>query len=165
MTWLALPLVFFSLSLFAAIDTFEFRSEEQRQLFRQLSQELRCPKCQNQNLAGSNSAIALDLRKELHSMVVSGKDTRQIKAFMVERYGQFVLYKPGMNSMTYALWYGPFALLLIGLLIVFSLGKKSKKLLLVEETTQGSIILDDQKKMTNHSHQKRIKELLEKNDD
>ena len=112
MKWIALPLLLLSMSLSAAIDTYEFDNNTQRKRFQQLSQELRCPKCQNQNLAGSNSAIASDLRDKLYQMVRAGQSTAQIKTYMVERYGEFVLYKPSMNSMTYALWYGPFVLFL-----------------------------------------------------
>jgi len=145
-----------SVNALAAIDTFEFHSEEQRARFALLSEELRCPKCQNQNLAGSNSAIALDLRTELHRMVISGQSTEQIKAFMVERYGEFVLYKPTVNSLTYVLWYGPFVLLGLGFLLVVLLIKK-RAVNRAEPKAQESL----QSKAASE-HQQRIKDLLDK---
>ena len=87
------------------------------QLFRQLAEELRCPKCQNQNLSDSNAMIAGDLRRELYSQVKAGKTGEDIVDFMVNRYGEFVLYRPALNDKTVALWYGPVALLLLALTV------------------------------------------------
>ncbi len=75
---------------------------------------LRCPKCQNQNLAGSNSEISEDLRRELHRLLIEGKSDKEIKGFMVARYGDFVLYKTPLKSSTIALWLLPVALILGG---------------------------------------------------
>lgn len=111
----------------AAIDTYEFNDEQAQKLFRSLTEELRCPKCQNQNLADSNSPIASDLRREVHRMVQEGGDRQQIVDFMVARYGEFVLYKPRLTVSTYLLWYGPWALLVIGVLVVFLIIRKKPK--------------------------------------
>ncbi|MGL4318562.1 MAG: cytochrome c-type biogenesis protein [Pseudomonas sp.] len=100
----------------AAIDTYQFRDDAERELFRELTQELRCPKCQNQDLADSNAPIAADLRREIFRMLGEGKDKDQIVEFMVMRYGDFVRYKPPVDARTYLLWYGPAALLGLGLL-------------------------------------------------
>jgi cytochrome c-type biogenesis protein CcmH len=78
----------------AAIDTYEFAKEGDRERFRELTKELRCPKCQNQDIADSNAPIAADLRKEIFRMLGEGKDNQQIIDFMVDRYGDFVRYKP-----------------------------------------------------------------------
>lgn len=78
----------------AAIDTYEFASEAERQRYRTLVEELRCPKCQNQNIADSNAPIAMDLRDEVYQMVEAGKTDAQIIDFLVARYGDFVLYNP-----------------------------------------------------------------------
>ena len=102
----------------AAIDTYTFKSETQREQFRQLTAELRCPKCQNQNIADSNAPIATDLRREIFRMLEEGKDNQQITEYLVARYGDFVRYKPELNSRTWLLWYGPGALLLAGLLVL-----------------------------------------------
>lgn len=98
----------------AAIDTYEFSSDAQRARYRELTEVLRCPKCQNQNIADSNSPIANDLRAEIHRMLAEGQPDDQIIHFMVARYGDFVLYKPPLDTRTALLWYGPGALLLAG---------------------------------------------------
>ena len=102
----------------AAIDTYTFKDEGERERFRQLTAELRCPKCQNQNIADSNAPIATDLRREIFRMLEEGKDNQQITDYLVARYGDFVLYKPPLNSRTWLLWYGPACLLLGGGLVL-----------------------------------------------
>ncbi|WP_299205128.1 cytochrome c-type biogenesis protein [uncultured Amphritea sp.] len=111
----------------AAIDTYQFKDDATRERFKSLSSELRCPKCQNQNIADSNSPIAKDLRDELYQMLESGADDDQVVDFMVTRYGEFVLYRPRMTEQTYLLWYGPAALLLIGVVVVLLVSGKRKK--------------------------------------
>jgi cytochrome c-type biogenesis protein CcmH len=102
----------------AAIDTYEFAKEADRERFRELTKELRCPKCQNQDIADSNAPIAADLRKEIFRMLGEGKDNQQIIDFMVDRYGDFVRYKPALNAKTALLWFGPAGLLLGGLGVI-----------------------------------------------
>ncbi|MGG2396194.1 cytochrome c-type biogenesis protein [Pseudomonas sp. SH1-B] len=102
----------------AAIDTYEFASEAERERYRTLVEELRCPKCQNQNIADSNAPIAMDLRDEVYQMVEAGKTDAQIIDFLVARYGDFVLYNPPVTSRTLLLWYGPGGLLLIGFVVL-----------------------------------------------
>lgn len=101
-------------ALQAAIDPYEFDSEQQRERYQHFVAELRCPKCQNQNLAGSDAPIAADLRRELHRLLLEGKSDREIVDFMVARYGEFILYDPPLNAKTAALWLAPFAFLLGG---------------------------------------------------
>ena len=105
-------------SAHAAIDTYTFKSEAEREQFRQLTAELRCPKCQNQNIADSNAPIATDLRREIFRMLEEGKDNQQITDYLVARYGDFVRYKPALNSRTWLLWYGPVGLLLGGVVVL-----------------------------------------------
>lgn len=100
------------------VDTYEFRDEVTKVRFQALSKELRCPKCQNQNLADSNSPIASDLRKELYELLQQGKADSEIVTFMVNRYGEFVLYRPRVSSLTYVLWFGPAVLIFFGFIIV-----------------------------------------------
>ena len=102
----------------AAIDTYEFANDAERDRFRELTKELRCPKCQNQDIADSNAPIATDLRREIYRMLGEGKDNQQILDFMVARYGDFVLYKPALTSKTAVLWFGPLALLVGGLVVI-----------------------------------------------
>ncbi len=110
---------------FAAIDTYQFSNDEQRDRFQQLTAELRCPKCQNQNIADSNAEIAHDLRAKIHQMLGKGHSDDDIVEYMIERYGDFVLYKPRLDKSTLALWYGPTILLLSGLIVVLILSYRS----------------------------------------
>ncbi|WP_245942451.1 cytochrome c-type biogenesis protein [Candidatus Colwellia aromaticivorans] len=106
------------------VETFEFRDEVTKVRFQALSKELRCPKCQNQNLADSNSPIAEDLRRELYELLQQGKADSEIVNFMVSRYGEFVLYRPRVSSITYILWFGPALLILIGVIVVIVILRK-----------------------------------------
>ncbi len=108
----------------AAIDVHQFESVEQEQRYRQFIDDLRCPKCQNQNLSGSNSPIAQDLRRELYRMILEGQDDQAITGFMVERYGNFVLYEPPMDRNTILLWSLPAILFVFALFIVVLLRSK-----------------------------------------
>ncbi|AHL76159.1 cytochrome C [Stutzerimonas stutzeri] len=98
----------------AAIDAYEFKTDAERERYRTLVEELRCPKCQNQNIADSNAPIAMDLRREIYRMVEEGQSNEQVVDYLVARYGDFVRYKPPVNAKTLVLWYGPFALLVLG---------------------------------------------------
>lgn len=102
----------------AAIDTFEFASEAERQRYRSLVEELRCPKCQNQNIADSDAPIAMDLRNQVYRLLEEGKSNAQIQDFLVTRYGDFVLYKPPVTGRTLLLWYGPAAFLVVGFAVL-----------------------------------------------
>ncbi len=105
----------------AVIETYEFDTELQRQRYQDFIEELRCPKCQNQNLAGSNSPISADLRRELHRLLLEGKSDTEIIDYMVSRYGEFVLYRPPLNKHTLALWIVPAGLLMLGAIAVILL--------------------------------------------
>lgn len=102
----------------AAIDAYEFKNEAERERYRTLVEELRCPKCQNQNIADSNAPIAMDLRREIYRMLEEGQSNEQIVDYLVARYGDFVLYKPPVNAKTLVLWYGPIVLLVIGFAVL-----------------------------------------------
>ena len=80
-----------------------------------ISEEMRCLVCQNESLAGSRSDLANDLRREIRTLIKEGKSDDQIRSFMVERYGDFVLYRPPVKPTTWLLWIGPFVILLIGI--------------------------------------------------
>lgn len=109
-----------ALALFGAVSgaaqtlDFDFASAAQEARYRQLARELRCLVCQNQSLADSNAPLADDLRLELYEQVRAGRTEQQIKAFMTERYGDFILYKPRLSVSTAALWIMPLVLLLSG---------------------------------------------------
>jgi len=109
------------------VDTYEFQNEVTQKRYNALVKELRCPKCQNQNLADSNSPIAADLRQEVYELLHQNKADIEIVDFMVKRYGEFVLYRPRVSSLTYILWFGPAFLLLLGVIVVvFVLRKKAQ---------------------------------------
>ncbi|WP_417663419.1 cytochrome c-type biogenesis protein CcmH [Pseudomonas sp.] len=108
----------FASSVQAASDTYVFNDETEQGRYIELTQELRCPKCQNQNIADSNASIAADLRKEIFRMLGEGQSNQQIIDFMVDRYGEFVRYKPELNRHTWLLWFGPVGFLLGGLLVI-----------------------------------------------
>ena len=112
--------LFYSIStpLVAAIETYQFASPELSERFTDLTLELRCPKCQNQNLADSDSIIAKDLRRQVKIMVDDGQSDEQIRAFMVQRYGDFILYDPPFKTQTLVLWLAPLVLLIMGALVV-----------------------------------------------
>ncbi len=91
-----------------------FENQQQQKRFDELTRELRCLVCQNQNLADSDAPLAHDLRREVHEMLMAGQTNKQIKQFLVERYGDFVLYRPPVQNNTYLLWLAPLILLLGG---------------------------------------------------
>jgi len=134
-------------------------NESRAELFKQLAEELRCPKCQNQNLADSNAMIAQDLRRELYSQVKEGKGEQDIIDFMVDRYGEFVLYKPAMNEKTIVLWYGPIALLILAivvfLVVVLTRRAKSKA-----ELSSQTVSQEDAPESISAEEQERIDALL-----
>ncbi|MGH8615776.1 MAG: cytochrome c-type biogenesis protein [Gammaproteobacteria bacterium] len=104
-----------------------FASPDQEQRFLELTKELRCLVCQNQSLADSKAGLADDLRKEVFRLLQEGASDQAIVDFLVKRYGEFVLYKPRVKPATYALWYGPAALLLLGALALFILIRRRAK--------------------------------------
>lgn len=128
------------------IDTYVFNDEVTKVRYQSLIKELRCPKCQNQNLAGSNSQIAVDLREQVYEMLNEGKADSEIVNFMVERYGDFVLYRPQFSSLTYILWVGPFGLLIIGFIIMFFVLRKKPA--------------DDQELALTQKQQEKLQQLL-----
>ena len=85
-----------------------------------ISEEMRCLVCQNESLAGSRSDLANDLRREIRTLIQEGKSDDQIRTFMVERYGDFVLYRPPVKPITWLLWIGPFVILVIGIVVLLS---------------------------------------------
>ena len=118
-----------SLSLHAAIETYQFDSPEQEARFRQLGFELRCPKCQNQAIGDSDAEISGDLRAEVYRMLKDGATDDEIKEFMVARYGRYVLYNPPLDKHTLILWFGPACLLILGGIFVGLRIRQSKKAL------------------------------------
>jgi cytochrome c-type biogenesis protein CcmH len=128
---LAMPL-----QLAAQAEPLVFESDEQQARFKHLTHELRCLVCQNQNLADSDAPLAIDLRNELYKMLQTGASDEQIKTFMVERYGDFVLYRPPLQGNTFLLWLGPALLLAGGAVFIGYQINRRKSLLDLEEDEQ-----------------------------
>jgi len=129
---LLIGLVFSSLHTFAAIEVHEFANDLERKRYQSFIEEMRCPKCQNQNLAGSDSPISIDLRRELYEMIKLDKSDKEITDFMVERYGDYILYRPRVTPATYVLWGAPVALLVIGIVVVILILRRRRRLALTQ---------------------------------
>jgi cytochrome c-type biogenesis protein CcmH len=109
-----------------AADPLIFTDPEQEVRYQQLTLELRCLVCQNQNLADSDAPLAQDLRKEIFNMMQAGRTDDEIKQFLIDRYGDFVLYMPPVKSNTLVLWLMPAVLLFGGALVVLTVVRKRK---------------------------------------
>lgn len=115
-----------SISGAGAIDAFEFENPVDEQRYRALIDELRCPKCLNTNLSGSDAPIAADLRREVHRMVTSGATDAEVLDFLQERYGDFVLYDPPLRTGTAVLWGLPIVLALIAVIVVVTVRRRAR---------------------------------------
>ncbi|MDC1529415.1 cytochrome c-type biogenesis protein CcmH [Gammaproteobacteria bacterium] len=112
-----LVLLFLSFQVLGAIQEYAFDSEQEEDRFKKLTYEMRCPKCLNSNLAGSDAPIAADLRREIYDQITEGRSNDEIIEFMSSRYGDFILYRPRLTIATFFLWFSPAFLLLAGFFI------------------------------------------------
>lgn len=144
-----LTALFLSFSTQAAIDALNFTSMQQEKDYHSLTQELRCPQCQNNNIADSNASIAVDMRAKVYELLQKGQNKQQIIDYMVERYGSFVTYNPPVTGSTIILWVAPLALMILGVVIV--LRRKSG--------SSGKSAVETQPNLT-QEQQKRLEELL-----
>ena len=115
---LALLLIVGAFSVHAAEDKFTFDTSAQRESFLKLTAELRCPMCQNQNIADSDAMIAHDMRRKVYALLKQGKTEQEVIEFMKSRYGDFVHYQPPVTAATLWLWAGPILFIFIALLVV-----------------------------------------------
>ena len=122
--WLFLTALLFSSVAFSAIDALNFTSPQQESDYHQLTQSLRCPQCQNNNIADSNATIAVDMRGKVFELLQEVKSKNDVVDYMVARYGNFVTYDPPMTASTLVLWIAPLLLVLLG--VVFLLKRKPK---------------------------------------
>lgn len=116
-----------TINSYAAIEVYQFQAPAGEKRFQVLAEELRCPKCQNQNIAGSDSPIAKDMREELVTLLNQGYTDQQIIDAMVQRFGDYVTYTPPVRPSTWLLWYLPFVLLAIGGLVILGLAYQQKR--------------------------------------
>lgn len=105
----------------------EFDSPAQEEQYQVLIRELRCTVCQNQSLVDSNAGLARDLRRNIYQMIREGQDREEITAYMVSRYGDFVLYRPPVQPNTYLLWFGPFLFLAVGALVLVAVVGRQRR--------------------------------------
>ena len=105
-------------------EPFIFEDVKKQERFDSLMEEIRCLVCQNQSLADSGAGLADDLRQEAYRMILQGESNEAIKAFMVERYGDFVLYTPPLQPSTLLLWFGPFLLMLVATIVIIVILKQ-----------------------------------------
>src|SRR6266849_4277613 len=128
----AAVLVSFALCVACAVIAKEARPVEDPQIeqrMQALTQQLRCLVCQNETLADSRADLAEDLRKEIREQMKAGKSDQEIIAFLTQRYGDFVLYKPPVKATTYLLWFGTFVLLLGGTLLLYRYLKHRREII------------------------------------
>jgi len=119
-----------------AIDPSEaLQDPEQQALYEQITAEVRCLVCQNQTIADSTAPLAADLRREIRRMIEGGENEAEIKSFLVDRYGGFVLYKPQFESWNIVLWLAPVLMLIVGLWAVAGFAKKRAQLPIDEDAT------------------------------
>lgn len=116
-----------SVSASTNVANYEFETAAEERQFRELINELRCPKCQNQTIAESDAPLALDLRERVYEMTREGRSREEILTYMRQRYGDFVHYKPPMNASTLVLWWGPGLVLLIGILTIVFMARRRRQ--------------------------------------
>ena len=128
-------LLSFSSSILAeSIEAKAFSSDAQEIRYRALINDIRCPVCQGQTIGGSNAGLAKDLREQVRKMIIKNNSDDEIQQFMVDRYGDFVVFKPPVNKNTYLLWFAPFTFL--GLVLFFFI----RSLLSKKKTTKTQTI-------------------------
>jgi cytochrome c-type biogenesis protein CcmH len=134
----------------ATLAEYKFDDPAKEEDFRHLIEQMRCLVCQNESLAGSNADLAVDLRNEIYGMMKAGQDKNDVIDFMVQRYGDFVLYSPPVKPSTYPIWFGPLLLFLLGTYLLMRALKKKKQ---SQETTLSE------------EEQKRLESLLNRSSD
>ena len=115
------------------IEDVHFDTPAQMERYKTLIAELRCPKCLNSNLAGSDAPIAADLRAEIREQIAAGNNDQQILDYLTTRYGEFILYKPPLHIGTSFLWFGPLGLLLLGFFVLRRMLAASRQLVAASE--------------------------------
>ena len=120
--------LFLSITASAAVEeTFTFKSETDKSTYLKLTKELRCPQCQNQNIADSNAVVAVDMRGKVFELINQGKGHDEIVEHMITRYGYFVHYRPPMNWATSILWFAPLFCIICGVFVIAVRGSRGKK--------------------------------------
>ena len=150
---LLITLIVFSFShlSIAVEDKFHFDDPKKNALFLELTKELRCPKCQNNNIADSNAELAQDMRHKVYEMTKAGKSDQEIVDYMIDRYGNFVTYDPPLTAGTLVLWLGPLGVLVFGFGFIVLRSRKSK------------VVTEDNSEEWDNEHEERLNALLNEN--
>ncbi|MCU7881299.1 MAG: cytochrome c-type biogenesis protein CcmH [Candidatus Thiodiazotropha sp. (ex Lucinoma aequizonata)] len=127
----------------ATLAEYTFENPRQGEDFRAIIAEMRCLVCQNESLASSNAELAVDLRNEIYDMMKQGQNKDEIIEFMVSRYGDFVLYNPPLKPTTYAIWFGPLIVFLIGSVVLFRILKRKSR------TQETELSAEEQQRLNN----------------
>jgi len=127
----------------AEILLYQFTDPVKEERFNQLIKELRCPKCQNNNLADSNAPLAVDLKDIVYEKINAGQTDNEIIYFLKERYGDFISYRPPVKPSTWLIWYGPFVVLIIGGIMIFRFVASRQKSLVPLTQTEPQQSGDD----------------------
>lgn len=144
----------------AAIDVYDFDSIQQEAQYRGLIEEFRCPKCQNQNLAGSDAPIAQDLKQKTYDMVKDGRSDAEIRSYMQERYGDFISYKPPVRPSTWILWFFPPLLLVLLIVGWFWQSKRHQRI----ASGQSGVAVDSNAAALTAAEQAELDRLLSRAD-
>jgi cytochrome c-type biogenesis protein CcmH len=112
----------------AAVEILDFDNPTDEARYKRLIAELRCTVCQNQNLADSNAELARDLRNKVYTMIRDGKTDEEIYAFMVQRYGNYILYRPPLKTSTALLWVGPFLIMGVGVAVLLNVVRRRRRM-------------------------------------
>ncbi|WEM44039.1 cytochrome c-type biogenesis protein CcmH [Photobacterium sp. DA100] len=126
----------------ASIDVYEFDSLQQEKDFQELAATLRCPKCQNNNIADSNAALAQDMRQKTYELLQEGKSKQDVVDYMIARYGNFVTYNPPVMASTLILWLGPLFFIVVGFTILVMRSRKS-----TEKVTDSELDAQEQARL------------------
>ena len=151
-----LTALFCSVFAWASIDVLNFTSLDQEKEYQQLTQELRCPQCQNNNIADSNATIAVDMRAKVFELLQEGKSKQQVVDYMVQRYGNFVTYDPPLTAATIMLWVLPLLLVLFGIVLVL---RRRPKIQNVMRNQEQNVSVEQMESLTDAERQ-RLQELL-----
>lgn len=151
-----LTALFCSVSAWASIDVLNFTSPDQEKEYQQLTQELRCPQCQNNNIADSNATIAVDMRAKVFELLQEGKSKQQVVNYMVQRYGNFVTYDPPLTAATIMLWVLPLLLVLFGIALVL---RRRPKIQNAIQNQEQNVSVEQMESLTD-AEQQRLQELL-----
>ena len=117
----------FVMPAMGAVEVYQFDTPAQEERYKKLVAELRCTVCQNQNLADSNAELASDLRNKVYEMIRAGKTDAEIYGFMVERYGDYILYRPPVKTSTALLWLGPFIFMAVGVALLINFVRRRRR--------------------------------------